>query len=143
MRVKDVLKGKEIQSVITISPTATVAELVTLMSSHNVGAVLVSEDGVMISGIVSERDVVRRITETSKVVTRQVVEIMTSDVHVCEPDEDVTDLMKLMTEHRIRHVPVLNDGKVVGVISIGDVVKSRISELEFERDQLDKYVHAT
>lgn len=140
MRVRDVLKGKEIQSVITISPTALVSDLVSLMSSHNVGAVLVSTDGVALDGIVSERDVVRRITETSKVVTREVAAIMTTDLHVCEPDEDVTNLMKMMTEHRIRHVPVLDNGKVIGVISIGDVVKSRISELEFERDQLDAYV---
>lgn len=101
MRVKDVLKGKEIQSVITISPTALVSDLVALMSSHNVGAVLVSADGVSLDGIVSERDVVRRITETSKVVTREVSAIMTTDLHVCDPDEDVTDLMKMMTDQRI------------------------------------------
>lgn len=143
MRVNDVLKAKAIQAVITISPDATVRELVTLLATHNVGALVVSSDGTHLDGIVSERDVVRRLNEDTAALDRQVSTIMTSDVHTCERDEPVPELAELMTEQRIRHVPVLDDMAVVGIISIGDVVKSRISELEFERDQLEGYVHST
>ena len=141
MRVNDVLKGKQIQEIVTISPSATVEELVALMARHNVGAVVVSADGTSLDGIVSERDVVRRLAESSDVLPHRVDSIMTSDVRTCEQDESITELMQLMTDRRIRHVPVMHDGALIGVISIGDVVKSRIGELEFERDQLDKYVH--
>ncbi|GGD28673.1 CBS domain-containing protein [Nocardioides daphniae] len=143
MRVNDVLKGKQIQEIVTISPDATVAELVSLMARHNIGAVVVSADGTALDGIVSERDVVRRLNEESTVLDHTVSSIMTAEVRTCEGTENVTDLMQLMTDQRIRHVPVLTDGALTGVISIGDVVKSRIGELEFERDQLDKYVHTT
>ena len=143
MRVTDVLKGKAIRSVVTISPDAPVSELVTLLARHNVGALVVSEDGTALDGIVSERDVVRRLNEDTGLLSRRVGEIMTTDVHTCGLDDSLTELMKLMTDQRVRHLPVLDDDAVVGVVSIGDVVKNRISELEFERDQLDSYVHST
>lgn len=143
MRVTDVLKGKAIRSVVTISPGAPVGELVTLLARHNVGALVVSADGSTLDGIVSERDVVRRLNEDATLLSRQVHEIMTTDVHTCSPDDTLTELMQLMTDQRVRHLPVLEDDKVVGVVSIGDVVKNRISELEFEREQLENYVHST
>src|SRR3954447_12623914 len=143
MRINDVLKGKPSHDVITIAPDATVRKLVELLATHNVGALIVSVDGESVDGIVSERDVVRRLHERSDVLDILVSEIMTSTVRTCEGEEALTELMQVMTEHRIRHVPVLSDGKLTGIISIGDVVKNRIGELEFERDQLDSYVHQT
>lgn len=143
MRVRDVLKAKAIQSVITISPEASVRDLITLLATHSVGALVVSSDGSHLEGIVSERDIVRHVNEDSAALDRQVAAIMTTDVHTCEGDERVPELAALMTEQRIRHVPVVEAGSVVGIISIGDVVKSRISELEFERNQLEEYVQSS
>ena len=143
MRINDVLRGKPRHDVVTISPDATVRELIQLLAQHNVGALIVSEDGTTVSGIVSERDVVRRLNESDEVLSASVSAIMTSDVQTCEGTTPVDELMQIMTDRRIRHVPVVEDGQLSGIISIGDVVKSRIGELEFERDQLDHYVHQT
>lgn len=143
MKIKDVIKGKASQAVVTIAPKATVRELVALLAEHNVGALVVSDDGERVAGIVSERDVVRRLHEDTAVLDSAVSSIMTADVRTCAGDDGLTDLMQTMTEHRIRHVPVVADGRLTGIISIGDVVKNRIGELEFERDQLDHYVHQT
>jgi CBS domain-containing protein len=143
MRIRDVLTSKSGDQVITIGPDASVRELLGLLAQHNVGAVVVSADGETVDGIVSERDIVRRLAETDAVLDGAVGAIMTSDVQTCAPDVPVDDLRKLMTERRIRHVPVVTDGKLTGIISIGDVVKSSIGQLEFERDQLDSYLHQT
>ncbi|NPD05747.1 CBS domain-containing protein [Nocardioides sp. zg-1308] len=143
MRIQDVIQGKGSQAVVTIRPDATVRELVALLAEHNVGALVVSEDGERVAGIVSERDVVRRLHEQDAVLDATVSTIMTADVRTCAAQDGLTDLMQTMTEHRIRHVPVVADGRLTGIISIGDVVKNRIGELEFERDQLDSYVHQT
>jgi CBS domain-containing protein len=143
MRIRDVIKGKASQEVVTIGPDATVRELIALLAEHNVGALVVSEDGERVSGIVSERDVVRRLHADAAVLDTAVSQIMTADVRTCAAEDKLTDLMQTMTEHRIRHVPVVADGRLTGIISIGDVVKNRIGELEFERDQLDSYVHQT
>ena len=94
-------------------------------------------------GIVSERDVVRRLHEDESVLDGAVSAIMTSDVRTCELHTPVDDLRVMMTERRIRHVPVVAKGRLVGIISIGDVVKSSLDQLKFERDQLDSYVHQT
>lgn len=141
MRVSQVLAGKAIQDVITVSPNTTVRDLLGLLAEHNVGALVVSSDGSRLDGIVSERDVVRRLHEDESLLDAAVSSIMTVDVRTCDGSQAVNDLMQVMTEHRIRHVPVLEEGRLVGLISIGDVVKHRMSELEFERDQLDSYVH--
>lgn len=143
MRINEVLAGKASGEVITISPDASVRDLLAQLAEHNVGALIVSSDGTAVEGIVSERDVVRRLREDEGLFDSPVSTIMTSDVHTCEGHDPVHDLMHLMTDQRIRHVPVLTDGKLTGIVSIGDVVKSRMSELEFERDQLDSYVHMT
>jgi CBS domain-containing protein len=141
MRINEVLAGKPSRDVITITPEATVRELIGLLAEHNVGALVVSSDGSSIDGIVSERDVVRRLHEDEKVLNLTVATIMTSDVETCTGDQHVNELMQVMTARRFRHLPVVADGKLVGIVSIGDVVKHRMSELEFERDQLDHYVH--
>ena len=143
MRIQDVIQGKASQQVVTIGPDATVRELIALLAEHNVCALVVSDDGERVAGIVSERDVVRRLHADATVLDTPVSSIMTVDVRTCAREDSLTDLMQTMTEHRIRHVPVVADGRLTGIISIGDVVKNRIGELEFERDQLDSYVHQT
>jgi CBS domain-containing protein len=141
MRISQVLASKAIKDVITVRPDATVRELLGLLADHNVGALVVSTDGAEVEGIVSERDVVRRLREQEQLLDSTVATIMTTEVQTCRHEDLVNDLMQVMTERRVRHLPVVNEGKLVGIISIGDVVKSRMSELEFERDQLDSYVH--
>lgn len=143
MRISDVLTSKPGSDVVTILPDATVRELLGLLAQHNIGAVVVSTDGAAVDGIVSERDIVRRLAESDAVLDDAVASIMTSDVQTCEPDVPVDDLRQLMTDRRIRHVPVVRGGALVGIISIGDVVKSSIGQLQFERDQLDSYLHQT
>ena len=143
MKISDVINAKSDPDVVTISPDAGVRELLAVLSEHNIGAVVVSADGASLDGIVSERDVVRRLHGNDAVLDSAVREIMTSTVHTAEPAQDLDELMAQMTERRIRHVPVLDGQTLVGVVSIGDVVKSRITQLTFERDQLDSYVHQT
>ena len=143
MRIADILKAKPDATVITIGPDAGVRELLGLLAEHNVGALIVSSDGESLDGIVSERDVVRHLHHDGTVVNNTVRAIMTELVETAEPTTQLDDLMEVMTRRRIRHVPVVSDGKLVGIISIGDVVKHKINELAFERDQLDSYVHQT
>ena len=143
MRISDVLSSKPSGQVVTISPDATVRDLLALLAEHNIGAVVVSTDGRAVDGIVSERDVVRRLHQDDAVLDGAVSSIMTSDVRTCEPHTSVDDLRVMMTERRIRHVPLVSDGSLTGIISIGDVVKSSLDQLQFERDQLDSYVHQT
>jgi CBS domain-containing protein len=143
MRISDVLTSKPSSQVVTIGPDSTVRELLGLLAEHNVGAVVVSGDGESVDGIVSERDIVRRLHDDESVLDGAVSAIMTGDVETCEPSTTVDDLRVVMTERRIRHVPVVADGRLSGIISIGDVVKSSLDQLQFERDQLDSYVHQT
>ena len=143
MHIGEVLRAKAGRAVVSVDPDASVRDLIALLAEHNVGALVVSRDGHALEGIVSERDVVRRLYEDAGVLDTTVASIMTSAVETCGPETLVDELMKTMTERRIRHVPVVVDGDVRGIISIGDVVKHRIDQLEFERDQLDSYVHGT
>ncbi len=140
MRIADVLRGKG-GAVVTIKPDATVAELVAGLADHNIGAMVVAgSDGV--KGIVSERDVVRQLnTHGASVLSRSVEKIMTSVVSTCTKEDTVDSLTLLMTENRVRHVPVLEDGKLIGIVSIGDVVKTRMQELESEHEQLQSYIN--
>jgi CBS domain-containing protein len=139
MRINEILHGKPAE-VVTITPGSTVRELVELLAEHNIGALVVSEDGNTVDGIVSERDVVRSLHGDESPLDAPVSDIMTAEVLSCQPHDSVNELMRLMTDHRIRHVPVIVDGSLTGIVSIGDVVKSRMGELEFERDQLNRYV---
>jgi CBS domain-containing protein len=141
MRVREILSAKSIGEVFTIRPNATVAELLTALADLNIGALVVSTDGSHMEGIVSERDIVRKLRNFDQPSSMTVGEIMTTDVRVCEPGDTLDELMAVMTEHRVRHVPVLDGDVLVGVLSIGDAVKSRMDQLEFERDQLTHYLH--
>jgi CBS domain-containing protein len=139
MRIADVLRNKG-GAVMTINPDATVTDLLAGLAGHNIGAmVVVGPDGVV--GIVSERDVVRQLhAHGASVLSRPVSKIMTSVVSTCSKSDTVDSLSLLMTENRVRHVPVLEDGKLIGIVSIGDVVKTRMEELETEHEQLQSYI---
>jgi CBS domain-containing protein len=140
MRITDVLRGKG-TSVVTVRPDSPITELLDLLAHHGVGALVVSTDGSTVEGIVSERDVVRHLQRHgSALLDSPVSDIMTKEVHTAAPDADLEDLMRLMTERRFRHVPVTVDGALTGIVSIGDVVKHRIDELQSERDQLTAYI---
>ena len=142
MRISDVLRQKG-PAVATIAPDAMVHELVSNLRAHNIGAMVVTE-GETVVGIVSERDIVRRLDERgAELLVARVREIMTSDVVTCTPDDTVDGLAEIMTERRIRHMPVVVDGRLTGIVSIGDVVKRRIDELETERSALAKYISGT
>jgi CBS domain-containing protein len=139
MRIADVLRSKG-SSVATVPPWTTVTELLGELARHNIGAVVVlTPEGV--AGIVSERDVVRRLAERgAALLDRPVSEIMTTAVFTCTPNDTVESLSVLMTQRRIRHVPVLDDGRLAGIVSIGDVVKRQISQLQEEQAQLEQYI---
>jgi CBS domain-containing protein len=139
MRIADVLRSKG-ASVATITPETSVAGLLTELTVHNIGAmVVVSQDGLV--GIVSERDVVRKLHELgSDILHRPVSDIMTTLVVTCTPDDSVDHLNALMTENRVRHVPVVVNGRLAGIVSIGDVVKTRMEELEAQQEQLQAYI---
>ncbi len=140
MRIHDVLRHKG-SAVATVSPEASVRELLAKLAEHGIGALVVSSDGHRVEGIVSERDVVRRLHDDgADLLSQPVSSIMTADVHTCGPDELLVDLMRAMTERRIRHIPVVVDGTLRGIVSIGDIVKFRIDELETERRQLENYI---
>ncbi|MFI6497745.1 CBS domain-containing protein [Nonomuraea typhae] len=132
-------KGGEVT---TVAPGATVRELLAKLADHNIGAVVVSTDGVTIAGIVSERDVVRRLHDHgAAILDADVASIMTADVRTVGPGANVDELRRLMTTHRFRHMPVVDQGRLVGIVSIGDVVKSAIEELETEKASLVDYLH--
>ena len=139
MRAKDILERKG-ADVATVAPETTVRDAVAALARHNVGALVVSPDGSRVVGIMSERDVVRRLaTDGAAVLDRPVEALMKRDVMTCAPTTSCDDLMETMTEGRFRHVPVVEDG-LVGIVSIGDVVKVRIDELATEREQLAGYI---
>ena len=142
MRISDILRSKSVDgaSVVSIGPDASVAELVAQLAEHGIGALIVTE-GADIVGIVSERDVVRRLhSDGAGVLDGHVRALMTSPVTTCAPGDQVDAIAETMTERRFRHMPVVEDGQLVGVVSIGDVVKNRILELEKDRSQLEQYV---
>lgn len=133
-------KGHEVA---TIAQERTVADAVALLKEHGIGALVVTGPSAPLVGILSERDVVRALaTSGGSVLSRTVAELMTSDVTVCHEVTLVTDLMGLMTAKHIRHVPVVQDDQLVGMVSIGDVVKARFDELEHEKQDLLDYVSA-
>jgi len=142
MKISAILKSKG-PSVATIGQDVTMATVVAELARHNIGALVVSGDGRTVDGIISERDVARALERFGGAVLDMPVRmIMSSEVRTVAPDEEVESVAVMMTEHRIRHVPVLEDEALAGIVSIGDVVKSRIEELEQDRDALFKYIDA-
>lgn len=141
MKISDVLRNKGTE-VVTIKPGETVSTLLALLAEHRIGAVVVSTDGATVEGIVSERDVVRHLYAAGTgVLEGPVSRIMTSDVTTGSADDDIADLAGTMTEERVRHVPIVGeDGRLAAIVSIGDIVKHRLSELQSERDQLRDYI---
>jgi CBS domain-containing protein len=139
MRIADVLRRKG-STVATVGPDATVTDLLGELATHNVGALPVVEGGQLI-GIVSERDVVRRLhAGGAALLEARVGDIMTTDVTTCSPSDDVGDVAAVMTSRRFRHLPVVVEGQLAGIVSIGDMVKARIDLLESERAQLARYI---
>lgn len=139
MRIADVLRNKG-AAVVTIHPDATVMELLAGLAEHNIGAmVVIGREG--LEGVASERDVVRQLqVHGASLLARPVSAIMTRLVATCTKADSVDDISVLMTEHRARHIPVLEDGRLAGIVSIGDVVKSRMEELQAEHAQLRSYI---
>jgi CBS domain-containing protein len=140
--VSDLLRRKG-DFVATASPDMTVADLLDRLAEHGIGAIVVSDDGGTVDGIVSERDVVRALRGSgAALLDAPVAEVMTRDVIVTSPAEPLEGIMRLMTDRRIRHLPVVANGRLVGIISIGDVVKGRIDELETDRNHLVHYINS-
>ncbi|MGI8677866.1 MAG: CBS domain-containing protein [Jatrophihabitans sp.] len=141
MNISDLLRRKTRgDGVVTIAPSDTVTTLVAALAEHNVGALPVADDG-RVMGIVSERDVVRHVAKHgAAVLDRPVAEIMTTSVVSCTSGDAVDDIAETMTSRRIRHMPVIDDDELIGIVSIGDVVSSRIRQLEQDRGQLEQYI---
>jgi CBS domain-containing protein len=141
MRISDVIRSKG-DLVVTVAPEETVKTLIDMLDEHRIGALVVSSDGKTIAGIVSERDVVRRLhRDGAAVLDQKVSDIMTTEVRTAAPEDNLEQIAMVMTEARVRHLPVVSGGELVAIISIGDVVKHRIDELQGERDQLVDYIH--
>jgi CBS domain-containing protein len=138
MPVSTILKAKPTEGVITVAPGSTVGDAARLLSEKRIGAVIVSADGARLAGILSERDIVRELGRRGAACLTDPVEaLMTRDVVSCGPSDRTNAVLQKMTDGRFRHMPVVQDGKMVGLISIGDVVKARLSELATEVDALE------
>ncbi|MFI5934539.1 CBS domain-containing protein [Actinoplanes sp. NPDC051494] len=140
MRISDVLRDKG-GRVVTVAPDLPVQDLLTELAEQRIGAAVVSGDGTAVDGIVSERDIVRALAvRGAAVLAEPVSAIATTRVFTIGADADIAEVERLMTEHRFRHVPVVTDGRLTGIVSIGDVVKKRITELEVEANALTGYI---
>ena len=138
MQVLQILKEKADDGVVTVMPGSTVEQAMKLLASRRIGAVVVSPDGKAVAGIVSERDIVRELGRRGADCLDDTVEaIMTANPVGCTKDDESDQVFQKMTDGRFRHLPVLEDGRMIGLISIGDVVKCRLSELAMEKDALE------
>ena len=140
MNVHTILRDKG-KSVVTIHPDATVERAVAVLRLSGIGALVVSDDGENVVGILSERDIVEALGRLGgELLAVSVAEVMTSPVVTCEPEDSVAELMAEMTNRRIRHFPVLDDGRLTGIVSIGDLVKNRLDEIEFEAHSMRSFI---
>jgi len=140
MRITDVLRVKGTR-VVTVTPDTTVRQLLAVLAEHGIGAVVVSRDGTSVDGIASERDIVRAFAKRgAAAMSEPVTAIYTAEVHTITAETQIEEVMRMMTERRVRHAPVVQDGALRGIVSIGDVVKNRIDELETERAALTDYI---
>ncbi len=143
MRISDVLRVKGTQ-VVTVTPDMKVRGLLAVLAEHRIGAVVVSRDGTSVDGIASERDVVRALARRgAAVMSEPVTAIYTAEVYTVTPQTSLEDVMRMMTVHRVRHAPVVVDGGLRGIVSIGDVVTNRLDDLETERAALTGYITGT
>ena len=141
MTVKRILKHKGDDGVVTLGPGASVREAADLLAQRRIGTIVISEDGKRALGIVSERDIVRWVArEGASCLDRKVEEVMTRELQTCTCDEKADKVLSRMTEGRFRHMPVVEDGEMVALISLGDVVKMRLDEVRAERDALEDMV---
>ncbi len=140
MIVAQILRNKG-ESVVTIGPKATIAEAARVLKDQGIGALVVLSDAGAIAGIISERDIAYGLSIHGQDLAKKLVaELMTSKVFTCSPDQPLDDIRRQMTSRRVRHIPVVDDGRLAGLVSIGDVVKNRIEELEAEGNQLREYI---
>lgn len=138
MLVSQILKSKSDDGVVTLPPGTSIAKVTETLSQRRIGAVVISTDGKQVAGIVSERDVVREIGRRGPACLSDTVDaIMTARVTTCTRGDHADEVLQKMTDGRFRHIPVVENGQMVGLISIGDVVKARLSELEHEKDALE------
>lgn len=138
MLVQQILKSKETDGVLTIGPAAPVTEAIALLSERRIGSLVVSADGTTVEGILSERDIVREIGRRGPVCLDETVgEMMTRKIVTCAMSDTADEVLAMMTRGRFRHLPVVEGGRMIGLISIGDVVKARLSELAMEKDALE------
>ena len=143
MPISDILRGKGSQ-VVTVTPESKVRHLLAILAEHRIGAVVVSRDGTTVDGIASERDIVQALARRgAAVLSEPVTAIYTAEVHTVTPQTPIEEVMRMMTERRVRHAPVVADGRLQGIVSIGDVVKIRLGELETERTALTEYITGT
>ena len=143
MFISDVLRTKG-GHVVRVRPDDSIELAVRRLAEHRIGAVVVSDDGASVDGIASERDIVRALAlRGAAVMSAPVTAIATADVHTVTPNTSLEEVAQMMTERRVRHAPVVADGGLRGIVSIGDVVKSRIDELETERAALTDYITGT
>lgn len=138
MIVSQILRSKPEMGVISVKPSATISEAAQLLSEKRIGTVVVSADGQSLDGILSERDIVRELGKRGAgCLTDPVSALMTAKLVTCGPSNSAIEVLEMMTAGRFRHVPVMDDGKMVGLISIGDAVKARLAELAMEKDALE------
>ena len=138
MLVKSILNSKAIAEVVTIEAGATISEAAALLSKHGIGTVVVSSDGVKAEGILSERDIVRHLAKVgSACLDKTVGDYMTKKVITCTSESNAEAALQTMTDGRFRHMPVVDDGKLAGLISLGDVVKAQLSEVAMEKSALE------
>lgn len=137
MLVSQIIRNKLQQGVITLPPGTTLADAAQLLSEKRIGAVVISSDGSKVTGILSERDIVREIGKRGPgALDDKVEDVMTRNVFGCTPQDNADLVLQTMTQKRFRHLPVTEDGKMIALISIGDVVAARLAELELEKDAL-------
>jgi len=140
MDVETILRSKG-RAVATIRPDETVGAAIEALVSGNIGALVASQDGGTVDGIISERDIVHALARHGvALLALSVAEVMTRSVVTCDPTESVAELMAEMTNRRIRHLPVVRDGRLYGIVSIGDVVKNRLDEIEYEARSLRSFI---
>ena len=140
MDVETILRNKG-PAVATIRPDDTVGAAIEALVSRNIGALVASQDGEAVDGIISERDIVHALARHGvALLALSVAEVMTRSVVTCDPTESVAELMAEMTNRRIRHLPVVRDGRLYGIVSIGDVVKNRLDEIEYEARSLRSFI---